>query len=304
MVNKDECLMEAVQPQTMWIIPMGYEVDAGTLDTYAQHLLNALADSKEEKFETCKEKSMELHTKFIELARKRKVAKIRKKQKPQRKYVAVSLVASETKLDTDIPKAPKKGEFARIIQKPQYDVEKKGLKEKKAKFDLVPTSKPKRGKKIKSYLDEAIEFDEATQLENPSVNDVNKEEDTHNVVEKQILDSVEVELVKENDKSVEIEVGAPSDDNGAHEALKGDKSGQVEAKKKEEEKLEESDKGKGKMSLAERMIIVVSLQVQASQELAQYELEEKRLIENIVSVLEQVVPELQLDANASSSDKL
>lgn len=40
------------------------------------------------------------------------------------------------------------------------------------------------------------------------------------------------------------------------------------------------------MSSTERMIVVVALQAQASQELAQSELEEKRLIEKIVSVLE------------------
>lgn len=76
MVNKDECLMEVVEPRKVWILPMGYEVNIGTLDAYEQHLLNALVDSKEERFKTCKEKSMELHTKFTEPVRKRKVAKI------------------------------------------------------------------------------------------------------------------------------------------------------------------------------------------------------------------------------------
>lgn len=40
MVDKDQCLMEAVVPRTMWIIPMGYEIDAATLDVYAQHMLS------------------------------------------------------------------------------------------------------------------------------------------------------------------------------------------------------------------------------------------------------------------------
>lgn len=57
-------------------MPMGYEVDEVTLDSYAQHLLKALVDTKEERFRTCKEKLMDLHTKFTEPARKRKVAKI------------------------------------------------------------------------------------------------------------------------------------------------------------------------------------------------------------------------------------
>lgn len=39
MVNKDECMMEAVHPRIIWIIPMGYEVDEATLDAYAQNLL-------------------------------------------------------------------------------------------------------------------------------------------------------------------------------------------------------------------------------------------------------------------------
>lgn len=55
---------------------MGYEVDEATLDAYAQHLLQAPIDTKEERFETCKEKSMELHSKFSKPTRKRKVAKI------------------------------------------------------------------------------------------------------------------------------------------------------------------------------------------------------------------------------------
>lgn len=64
---------------------------------------------------------------------------------------------SETDLDVDIRKAPKKGEFARVIWKPQSGAEKKGLKEKKAKFDPVPASRPKRGVRTKSDLDEVIE---------------------------------------------------------------------------------------------------------------------------------------------------
>lgn len=58
------------------------------------------------------------------------------------------------------------------------------------------------------------------------------------------------------------------------------------------------------MSLAERMIVVATLHERASQELAQLELEEKRLIEKSVKVLEQVVLKLQLEANSSSSGKL
>ncbi|XP_059077885.1 uncharacterized protein LOC131876484 [Cryptomeria japonica] len=68
--------MEAVEPWTVWIMSIGYEVDAGTLDAYAQNLLNGSVDSKEERVKNCKEKSMELNNKFIEPKRKRKVANI------------------------------------------------------------------------------------------------------------------------------------------------------------------------------------------------------------------------------------
>ncbi|XP_057856272.1 uncharacterized protein LOC131065702 [Cryptomeria japonica] len=260
-------------------MPMGYEVDETTLDAYAQHLLNALVDTKEERLGTCQEKSMELHTKFTEPARKIKVTKIveeilveeghprekvrvaratrdaiekekeqkttptpvkvkvtgssptpvktppieaksfdssakgkgvqRKKQKPQREYVAVSPIQFKTESDADIPKAPKKGEFARVIQKPQSSAERKEKKEKKSRSNLVPTSKPKQGKKKKSDLDEAIE----------------SKEDTQDVAEQQVLDSVEVEPIEVNDKSSGEEVGAPSGDTTAQEAPKEDKSG-------------------------------------------------------------------------------
>lgn len=46
MVNKDECMIEAVQPRIIWIMPMGYEVDVATLDGYAQHLLTTPFDEK------------------------------------------------------------------------------------------------------------------------------------------------------------------------------------------------------------------------------------------------------------------
>ncbi|XP_057853020.2 uncharacterized protein LOC131063249 [Cryptomeria japonica] len=54
---------------------MGFEVDVVTLDAYAQHLLIQLIDDKEERRGTCQEKDLDLHKKFTELARKRKVKK-------------------------------------------------------------------------------------------------------------------------------------------------------------------------------------------------------------------------------------
>lgn len=57
--------------------------------------------------------------------------------------MVVSLVQSKIESDVNIPKAQKKGEFARVIWKPQSGVERKEKKEKKARFDPVLTSKPK-----------------------------------------------------------------------------------------------------------------------------------------------------------------
>lgn len=66
--------------------------------------------------------------------------------------------------------------------------------------------------------------------------DENKEEDTQDVAEQQILYSIEVEPAKENDKSIEANEGEPSGDTGAHETPKEGKSEQVKVEKKVEEK--------------------------------------------------------------------
>lgn len=78
MVDKDQCLMESVEPRIVWIILMGYEVDATTLNSYAQHMLSQSVDKKEGRFDTFKEKDMELHKEFTTPARKRKVSKMAK----------------------------------------------------------------------------------------------------------------------------------------------------------------------------------------------------------------------------------
>ncbi|XP_059077962.1 uncharacterized protein LOC131876551 [Cryptomeria japonica] len=175
---------------------------------------------------------------------------MRKKQKSQRQYVAIYLVQSETKSYTDIPKTPKKGEFARVIRKSQSGSDKKEKKEKKARF--LP----------ENHLVETIPQDEATQSENPLVIDENKEEDTQDVAEQQILDSVEVEPTKENDKSTEVEDGAPSGDIDAQEAPKEGKFRQVEAEKKVEEKQEEPDKGKGKAIKTPILVAIDTTKIQ------------------------------------------
>lgn len=52
MVDKDQCQIEAVEPRTVWIMPMGYEFDAIMLEAYAQPILSQLLDLKEERFGT------------------------------------------------------------------------------------------------------------------------------------------------------------------------------------------------------------------------------------------------------------
>ncbi|XP_059074838.1 RNA polymerase II degradation factor 1-like [Cryptomeria japonica] len=77
-------------------------------------------------------------------------------------------------------------------------------------------------------------------------NNVNKEEDTQNVGEQEILDSVVDEPTKDNGKPTEVEDGAPSGDTSAQVASKKVKSRPVEGEKKEEVKQDEPDKDKGK----------------------------------------------------------
>ncbi|XP_059073825.1 uncharacterized protein LOC131874459 [Cryptomeria japonica] len=67
--------MEVVEPRTVLIMPIGYEVDGNALDAYASHLLSKPIDEKEERFGTYKEKDLDLHKKFTEPTKKRKVRK-------------------------------------------------------------------------------------------------------------------------------------------------------------------------------------------------------------------------------------
>lgn len=223
MVDKDQCLMEAVEPRIVWILPMGYEVDAATLDAYAQHMMSQSVDEKEERFGTFKEKDLELHKQFTAPARKRKVSKmaeevvvqmrytleavkqarekhaqmegkeetkkpkaelvpskakpketksaptsvvpslgqsssrkgiLKQKEKPKQTYVIVSPVASETESDEEAVKAKMKGEFVRVVRKPQSGGEEQS---KKAKSEPTLTGRPKRGRKIRIQLDKNLE---------------------------------------------------------------------------------------------------------------------------------------------------
>lgn len=64
MVDIDQCLMETIEPSTIWIMPMGYEVDEKILEPHAQHLLRKLVDPLQERFGTYVEKSLKLHKKL------------------------------------------------------------------------------------------------------------------------------------------------------------------------------------------------------------------------------------------------
>lgn len=56
MVDIDQCHMEVVDPRTIWIISMGYEVEEKKLKMYAKNLLTMPLDLVEERFGTYEEK--------------------------------------------------------------------------------------------------------------------------------------------------------------------------------------------------------------------------------------------------------
>lgn len=56
--------MEAMEPQTVWIIPMGYEVEEQISEIYTHHMMNKLMGPKQERFGTYAEKSLKLHQQF------------------------------------------------------------------------------------------------------------------------------------------------------------------------------------------------------------------------------------------------
>ncbi|XP_059068979.1 uncharacterized protein LOC131859358 [Cryptomeria japonica] len=178
---------------------MGYEVDGNTLDAYSQHLLSKLVDQKEEKFGTDKEKDLDLHKKFTESRRKRKVkkeveelaeqmgitkvvqrdrehnilkeedmnhvpppkpqanstgaTKKRKKEKPQREYVAPTTKDVETKFDEAVREVKKIATYARVVKKPQSS---RAQPTKKPRTEAEQYGRPKSSRKSKSKLDEAL----------------------------------------------------------------------------------------------------------------------------------------------------
>ncbi|XP_059076744.1 uncharacterized protein LOC131876008 [Cryptomeria japonica] len=178
---------KVVQPRTIWIMPMGYEVEEAT-----QHLLQAPVDEKEEKFGTAKEKGLkvhqeqvapaiqkkmtrlavetlisegvdrskvEQHVKILEEHRKKELKQKRKEEREARKVAQatpnVVPVTSETskqpeaKPASQTPEVPKeKYVFARVVRE----------KKEEQKFELVKET-PQRPKitivhKRKPKLDE------------------------------------------------------------------------------------------------------------------------------------------------------
>lgn len=75
MVNKDECMMEAIQPIIIWSMPKkkGY---APKLDPNAQNLLQAPVDEKEEKFGTAQEKGLKVQQEKVAPALRKKMTKV------------------------------------------------------------------------------------------------------------------------------------------------------------------------------------------------------------------------------------
>lgn len=79
---------------------------------------------------------------------------LKQKEKPKRTYFVVSLVPSEIESDEEADKAKKKGEFVRVVRKPQSGG---AQQSKKAKSEPTLTKRPKRGRKIRTQLDKYLE---------------------------------------------------------------------------------------------------------------------------------------------------
>jgi len=73
MVDTNQCLMEAVEPRTIWIMPMGYEVDEKILKLHVQHLLSQPKDPEAERFGTFQELSVKINVELRQPKIKRKV---------------------------------------------------------------------------------------------------------------------------------------------------------------------------------------------------------------------------------------
>lgn len=76
MVETDTTCMEAVEPRTKWIHPLGYEVEEPILEAYAQVLLSTPKDPNEPRWGTYEEKTREVDAILNSATTKRKVVKV------------------------------------------------------------------------------------------------------------------------------------------------------------------------------------------------------------------------------------
>lgn len=61
MVNKDYCIMEVLEPRTIWIPEMGYEISEYVIIGLEDHILCMPRDPKEGRYVTYEEKFSEVH---------------------------------------------------------------------------------------------------------------------------------------------------------------------------------------------------------------------------------------------------
>lgn len=66
MVTSDECIMEAVEPKTVWILEMGYEVVEDVITGLADLILRKPRDTTVDRFGTYEEVSGDMHLKHKE----------------------------------------------------------------------------------------------------------------------------------------------------------------------------------------------------------------------------------------------
>ncbi|XP_059063850.1 FK506-binding protein 4-like [Cryptomeria japonica] len=183
MVNKDEYMMEIVQPRIIWIMPMGYEVEEATLDAYVQQILQAPVDEKKEKFGTAQEKGLKVHQEQVAPNIRKKITKLaaetlisegheraddeRKTETSKHQEASSTELASpkpidsakrkkkatrqymtvsyeETKSDEDIKEVPKKkGVFARVVREKKEEKKKEPIKETPQKPKITIVHKHK-----------------------------------------------------------------------------------------------------------------------------------------------------------------
>lgn len=62
-VSSDECMIEVVEPQSIWILPLGNEIIEDEAEGYVQMLVEIPKDSNKPRIGIYAEKSMEVHLK-------------------------------------------------------------------------------------------------------------------------------------------------------------------------------------------------------------------------------------------------